>query len=117
MEAELSKSKEVKELNKKIQLLKDEVTARYVFVDMKDYTIFLLREHLKFKSKINCYLNYFEDLEAKTETITLAYQDEHLENLEELRECIDQLEKERADLNYRLCELYKGLSLSQIIRS
>ena len=106
MNTELSKPEGVEELNKKIQLLEDEISVKSVLIDLKGYSIDLLEEHLRFEKNMDRYLNDIDDLEFY---VNQEHRDEHIDELKELKNRMDKIEENRSFKNALFYRRYAGI--------
>lgn len=104
-------TKEIEDLNKKLKLSEKAHEAKMAISDLKSFQILLLKEHMAFKKVYDLGMTFFEGL--KPEDLKGIINDEHQEEfsdtLDELKTCMDNLAKERAECYYMLHSLYGHL--------
>lgn len=79
-------------------------------LELKDYSIDLLEEHLKFEKNMD---RYFTSLDDRLFYVTPEEEFGHMDELKELKERMDRIEEDRSSKNKLFCQRYAGIQESK----
>jgi len=104
-------TKEIEELNKKLKLSEEAHEAKMAISGLKSFQILLLKEHLAMKKVYDTDMTFFDNLtnEDLKGIISDEHKEEFSDTIDELKTCMDNLTKERAECYYMLHAMYSHL--------